>query len=135
MKKLILKTLQNSKQYTLAVAGAMPESSFNFKPVEGVWNFVELLHHIGYGICWWKDNFIAGKKSEWNAPPLTSTPEATKQYLEKAFDDLLKTIESVNLNEDVIHGFYTTIDHVTHHRGQAVTYLRASGITPPEYIY
>ncbi|MEM6517680.1 MAG: DinB family protein, partial [Bacteroidota bacterium] len=27
-----------------------------------------------------------------------------------------------------------TIDHVTHHRGQATIYLRMNGIKPPDYI-
>lgn len=135
MKEQILKTLENSRKYTLDVAAAMPASSYNYKPAEVIWNFRELMHHIGYGIYWWKDNYITNKKTDWSPPAVTSTPEQTKQYLEKAFDDLRETLKSVTLNENVAHGFYTTIDHVTHHRGQATTYLRAKGITPPDYVY
>jgi hypothetical protein len=48
--------------------------------------------------------------------------------------ELAKTIGG-NLNEEAIRGFYATLDHVTHHRAQAVTYLRCNGITPPDYVY
>jgi uncharacterized damage-inducible protein DinB len=135
MKEQILRTLQNSKKYTLDVAAAMPSSSYHFKPAEAIWNFNELLHHIGYGLHWWKDNFVMNKKTEWNPPAVTSTPEQTIQYLKSAFEDLEETLRTIKLTDTTAHGFYTTIDHVTHHRGQATTYLRAKGITPPEYVY
>jgi uncharacterized damage-inducible protein DinB len=28
---------------------------------------------------------------------------------------------------------YRLLDHVAHHRGQAIVYLRLKGITPPDY--
>ena len=30
--------------------------------------------------------------------------------------------------------FYLTRDHVTHHRGQMVVYLRLKGLEPPQYV-
>ncbi len=48
----------------LAVATAMPDNGYGFKPAEEVWDFRELIHHIAYGIQWWEDNYIKGKKTE-----------------------------------------------------------------------
>jgi hypothetical protein len=39
------------------------------------------------------------------------------------------------LDEKSVYGAYATLDHITHHRGQAVLYLRTHGIEPPEYVY
>jgi uncharacterized damage-inducible protein DinB len=39
------------------------------------------------------------------------------------------------VSDSVVKGFQATIDHITHHRGQAVLHLRGQGITPPEYVY
>lgn len=134
MSNKLTATLANSKQYTLAVAAAMPENGYSFKPTEDVFSFGELLNHIAYGIEWWEANYVKGVKTEW-APPATgnSKKEATA-YLEKAYDGLGKTI-SAALSDDAVSGFYATLDHITHHRGQACTYLRCKGITPPEYMY
>ena len=135
MKTQLLKTLQNSKNYTLAVAEAMPEKSYTFKPIETVWNFNELIDHIAYGIQWWEDNYVKGKQTDWNQPAVRGTKQQAIDRLVKAYDALEKTISASNLNEKVTHGFYTTLDHITHHRGQAITYLRCQGITPPDYQY
>jgi len=132
--KDLLKTLENSKTYTLNVAEAMPDKGYTFKPAEGVWNFGELLHHIAYGIQWWEDNYIKGNTVNWNPPVARTGKKEVAAYLNKAYDDLKQTLGHA-LTPDQVKGFYATLDHITHHRGQAVTYLRAQGATPPEYMY
>jgi hypothetical protein len=47
MKTQLLSTLEQAKNYTLSVAEMMPEATYHFKPTDPVWNFKELLHHIG----------------------------------------------------------------------------------------
>jgi uncharacterized damage-inducible protein DinB len=135
MKVQLLTTLGNAKDYTLSVAAAMPSESYSFKPVPEVWTFGELLHHIGYGIGWWEENYIKQQPADWDPPTATTTKEATIAYLEKAFAALKKSVENSTLSDKVVAGFYATIDHITHHRGQATVYLRSKGIVPPEYIY
>lgn len=131
----LVKTLQTSRQYTLAVAEAMPEKDYEFKPAGAGWNFRELLQHIAYGIEWWEDNYIKGHKSDW-APPATKLKKnQVIASLNDAYNKLKKTMESEKLTPDAVHGFYTTLDHITHHRGQAVLHLRIHGIEPPEYTY
>jgi len=128
-------TLENSKNYTLAVAEAMPADAYEFKPAGAGWNFRELLHHIAYGIQWWEQNYVKAVESTWNPPAVKSNKEEINSYLHQAYGSLKNSISTLKTNDDLIKGFYTTIDHITHHRGQAVLYLRCAGINPPEYMY
>ena len=135
MKTQLLSTIENSRGYMLAVAEAMPEDRYDFKPASAVWNFLELMSHIVYGMKWYSENYIQKIKTEWQPPAPHPTKAATIKSLEKSFDALKKEVISVVLDEERIHGVYTTLDHITHHRGQATTYLRCNSIKPAEYIY
>lgn len=135
MKEQLLKTLENSKAYTLAVADAMPEKNYQTRPADTVWKFGELLQHIAYGIHWWEDNYVKAVKTNWDPPPLNGSKKETIANLQKAYGSLADTINKSEINDEVVNGFYATLDHITHHRGQAVTYLRHQGIEPPEYSY
>ena len=130
----LLSTLENSKTYTMSVAEAMPDKGYSFRPTEGVMNFGELLSHIAYGIQWWEANYVKAEKTDWAPPAAKATKAEVIAYLQKAYKGLEKTLGG-SLNEDAVRGFYATTDHITHHRGQAVTYLRCKGITPPDYQY
>ncbi len=135
MKEQLLTTLENSRAYTLAVAEAMPEKFYDSKPAETVWSFKELLHHVAYGIEWWNDNNVKKVKTDWNPPPTKKDKAQVIEYLNRAYNTLKTTVENLNLNDTLILGFSSTIDHITHHRGQAVTYLRCKGIAAPEYTF
>jgi uncharacterized damage-inducible protein DinB len=135
MKEKLLAILENSKGYTLKVAAAMPEKGYSFKPKGAGWNFEELLQHIAYGIGWWEDNFIKGEKTEWAPPAGKGGKRAVQAALEQAYGQLEATVGELRLTDTVVEGFHATLDHVTHHRGQAVLYLRCQGIEPPEYVY
>jgi uncharacterized damage-inducible protein DinB len=135
MKEQLLSTLEISKNYTLAVADAMPDQGYSFKPVDAIWSFSELLSHIAYGIQWWEANYVKGEKMDWAPPTAKSSKKEVRKYLESAYEGLKKTVSGSNGNENVVKGFYATVDHITHHRGQATIYLRAQGIVPPEYVY
>jgi uncharacterized damage-inducible protein DinB len=113
----------------------MPEQSYHFKPSGAGWDFGELLHHIAYGIQWWEDNYIKGHKTDWNPPAVKNNKKDVIAYLNKAYDSLNNTVKKQSLTDEAVSGVHATIDHITHHRGQAVLYLRTSGITPPEYVY
>lgn len=128
-------TVEVAENYTMGVAELMPEESYEFKPADTVWTFRELIHHMAYGILWWEDNFIRQKKTSWAPPAVTATKSDTIHYLAQAFASLRKAAGTVEPTDQVIHGFFATIDHITHHRGQATIYLRCQGITPPEYVF
>ena len=135
MKEHLAITLENSKNYTLAVAELMPEKDYNFKPVDSIWNFRELLHHIAYGIEWWQDNYINDKKTAWDQPPAKANKKEVIAYLNKTYASLKDAINKPRLPGKAVEGFYATLDHISHHRGQATVYLRCKDITPPAYVY
>lgn len=135
MKEHLLTTLENSRNYTVAVAEAMPEKNYDFKPVPEVWSFLEQLHHIAYGIGWWEENYVKGNKTDWAPTPTKKTKKEVISYLDQAYDLLKETTDKTELNDDLIKGFNSTLDHITHHRGQAILYLRCKNIQAPEYIY
>jgi uncharacterized damage-inducible protein DinB len=130
-----LSTLENSRAYTLAVAEAMPENAYGFKPAKEVWDFLELMHHIAYGIEWWEENYVRENQTPWNPTDVSKNKKQVLDYLTKAYNRLKKTVEGKALSPNAAKGFYATLDHITHHRGQGVTYLRCKGVTPPEYVY
>jgi uncharacterized damage-inducible protein DinB len=133
--KQLLETLENSRKYTLSVAERMPQDFYQFKPVDTIWNFGELLNHIAYGIDWWKANYIKGQETAWNPPAAKTGKEEVLSSLQKAYDDLRETISRKESSLELMKGFHATLDHITHHRGQAIVYLRCKGLTPPEYIF
>jgi uncharacterized damage-inducible protein DinB len=135
MKTQLVKTLENSRSYTLQVAEAMPEKQYDTKPDGAGWNFRELLHHIAYGIQWWEQNYIKGKKTDWAPTPTKKNRKEILAYLNSAYDELEAAVKGASLSEEAVQGFHATIDHITHHRGQAVLHLRVQGIEPPEYTY
>jgi uncharacterized damage-inducible protein DinB len=135
MKEYLLAILENSKKYTVEVAASMPENSYNFKPTNASWSFAELLDHIAYGIGWWQENYVMGTKSKWDPPKPKNNKLEILANINDAYASLRNTLSTVQLNDSSVNGFHATLDHITHHRGQAVLYLRCSGITPPEYVY
>lgn len=135
MKTQLETILKNSRVYTLAVAEAMPENLYGFKPTEEAWNFNELINHIAYGIEWWHANYIKKTEAKWNPPAAKSTKKETTKFLQQCFDDLAETLRDEKLSNETIHGLWATLDHITHHRGQAVLHLRMNKIVPPEYVF
>ncbi|NII29108.1 DinB family protein [Pseudoflavitalea sp. X16] len=135
MQAPLIKTLQNSRNYTLQVAEAMPEKLYDSKPAGAGWNFREQLHHIAYGIQWWENNYMKGNKTDWQPPATKKNKKEIMAYLNEAYDGLQQTLEQGKLSADAVQGFHATIDHITHHRGQAVLHLHVQEIEPPEYTY
>ena len=135
MKENLLMLLENSRGYTLAVAGAMPQKLDNFKPADDAWSFREQMHHIAYGIEWWQDNYVKGVKTSWAPPATSKSRKEVIAYLNHAYDSLKDELTKTTMNDDRIKGFFATLDHITHHRGQCIVHLRCNGIAAPEYTY
>lgn len=135
MKEILLSLIENSRKYTLAVVNAMPEKLDSFKPAADTWSFREQLHHIAYGIEWWKDNYVNGVKIAWEPAATSKSRQEVVAYLGKAYDSLKQAVNNTTMSEDRIKGCFATLDHITHHRGQLIVYLRCNGITPPEYTW
>ena len=135
IKEGLITLLENSRNYTTGVAEAMPVKLDNYKPSTDVWSFREQLHHIAYGIEWWNDNYIKGVKTTWAPPATSKSKKEVLSYLNQAYDSLKETLVGSPLNDDRVKGFHATLDHITHHRGQCIVYLRINGITAPDYCY
>ena len=136
MKTTLLENLEKSKNYTLQTAESMPTSKYDFKPVNELWNFKELLHHIAYCIQWMEDNFLKKEEADWAPPAVKKSKSEIIDYINQVYPDVAKTVKNINeLDESQINGVYAIIDHSTHHRAQAVTYLRCNHIDPPEYVF
>ncbi|MEL7003371.1 MAG: DinB family protein [Bacteroidota bacterium] len=135
MKERLLSILEKSRTYTLSVADAMPESSFNTQLIRDSWEFGDLLNHIAYGIQWWDSNVIKKIVTEWEEPATPTNKEDIMMYIHEGYDMVKRTIEESEISDDLINNFNSTLDHITHHRGQAVLFLRKNNITPPEYDY
>jgi len=134
MKTQLLKRIHDSRQYTLSVAEVMPEKHYDSRIAKDAWNFLELMNHIAYGLTWWKSNFIEGNELAWEPPTEKATKKEVVSLLSSAFDSLEKSVSNSTASEKLTTGVWATLDHVTHHRGQAVLHLRNQGIAPPEYV-
>jgi uncharacterized damage-inducible protein DinB len=136
MKKSLVEDLEKSRQYTLNVAEAMPAEGYDFKPTENVWTFRELMHHIAYCMIWMDANYLRQTKVEWDPTPVQDGKAAVTGYVRKAYDTVASTLVAMHTaTPDHVKGFYAILEHTSHHRGQAVTFLRCKGITPPEYPF
>ena len=138
----------NARDYTLAVADAMPEEDYGFSPVPGeTMAFGEQLLHLAHNVEW----LSASKLGEGRLPAkpdVTPTDKAAvRQVLAKAFDSGAAALGSLgygDLDEEVEWFAGERIskrrvglllfDHVTHHRAQAIVYLRLRGVEPPGYV-
>lgn len=141
--------LENAKEYTIALAGLMPENQYNFKPVPDEMSFREQLIHLSQNLYWLSSTYIGEVPN-----PFQSTKEELSKLSKDSIIPLIKNaynyaIHSIsdldnktlskkfkfsgrNLNK---YQFLNLIeDHQTHHRGQLIVYLRLNNIKPPKYI-
>ena len=136
-------------EYTIEVLEAMPEEYYNFKPVEEVRTFQEQAVHLVQNFKGLQ-KFITGNKEcvldSLNLEELskkemiTTLTEAgdfiktlalsqTKKNLKKPVDDFFR--EEISIKKEGV--FWLMKDHLAHHRGQMIVYLRINGIKPPRY--
>ncbi len=106
----------------------MPADLYKTKPVDTIWNFGELLNHIAYAIERWANNYIRMIETEWKPPFVSTDKKAVIKYFENSYYILQKTMDSVTFTKVNSKGFHATMDHITHHRGQAVIHLTVMGL-------
>lgn len=149
-------TLKSAKAYTLEVAEKMPAEDYTFKPHDSVRSFGEQMAHIALSSKLMNTMFIKGEKVDFNpaeGAKIETSVGASKEQciklLNSNFDEIIATIEGMS-NEDLQgtfvfgfapnkpelskeEGFIFIRDHITHHRGQAITTLRIKGHDAPSY--
>jgi uncharacterized damage-inducible protein DinB len=152
---LFAKHWQTSKEFTLAVADAMPADQYNFKPNAEEMSFGKLMMHIAVVN---NGNFalVSGLKAPappeklaaaYKDPKGVFDKEMTMQLLRDSFDFCTKALSEITPEKlDAMTGpeghqlsgrerLWAYFTHTAHHRGQAEVYLRVNGIKPPDYRF
>ncbi|RZS99135.1 DinB family protein [Aquimarina brevivitae] len=147
-KSAFLEKWTNSKTYLLAVAERMPAEQFSFKPTEEVMDFTTQLLHIRSNMLWLGTTYFSEETFDRKAVIefRPDTKEEILKALEEAFDRVYRYVqltksESFSDTVDFFAGPKSKLqilnllqDHVTHHRGQLMIYLRLKGVQPPKYV-
>lgn len=146
-----LERLGNSKQYLIRVAEMMPAEHYNFKVTPESMSFAENLLHIGYAMDWHSQSLLGGRASiDWKTDTIFKVASRSKKemvaIIDHTFDttiNLIKEFDTKQLNDTLDYFgltrskrqiFALLADHITHHRGQMLVYLRLNGIVPPRYV-
>lgn len=149
--KEYLERLENSRKYLLLVAETMPEDNYEFKATPESMSFAENLMHIGWAMDWHSQSLMGERKArDWNTDTELKVSNKSKQEMIDKIDETFdKTIEFIlsfdekRLDERLDYfGANRTkrqillllTDHITHHRGQMLVYLRLNGLKPPRYV-
>jgi hypothetical protein len=135
-----------SEEFTLQIVDQMPPEKFSFKPVDTVMTYTEQWRHCAIYTCgqiagrFGLSNPYKDKKPPIDIPKDSVMAELKKMYafvqnaiMELPDDKLLGTVE---FSKGEIPGwrlFYAMENHIIHHRGQCIVYLRLNGIKPKGY--
>jgi uncharacterized damage-inducible protein DinB len=135
-----------SKELSLAVANAMPESDYSFKATPPEMSFGEQMNHIAAADSYYC-SMAAGTKGPIKGKPSDNSKSAAIKNLTVAYDyciDSIKEMSDASLQKSIptkggtttpFELFWGGFTHAAHHRGQAEVYLRLKDITPPEYKF
>ena len=142
-KSAILKHLATSRDFTVKVAEAMPEADYNFKLTAPQKSFGEQLTHLAQGFTYFLSP-ISGEKPNPGKPASMNKADVIA-FVKSSYDNAIQRVnqltpeqiaKSYKSEEGTMTGMdllLGMLDHATHHRASAEMYLRAKGITPPEY--
>jgi uncharacterized damage-inducible protein DinB len=133
-----------------ALAEAMPEDKWSFKPTQGefkaVRTFGEQVKHVACGNDAWAKQMSGEKppaRCDLGGPNPAKTKAEILAYLKESFQAIDKVIADTNdknllhpnsgqyLGPNRLSGITATIWHISDHYGQLVVYLRMNGIVPP----
>jgi len=136
---------ENSKNYLLEIAEAMPEANYNFAPTERQMTFKEQLLHIKGNMVSLSENYFITPDFKKSEKINSTTKREIINELAMAFDKVSEIIKKTKLEDlDTEVNFFAgpksklqilnlIQDHVTHHRGQLIVYLNLNEIKPPKY--
>jgi uncharacterized damage-inducible protein DinB len=145
LQALVAKHLATSRDFTVKVAEAMPAADFDFKLTPPQMSFGEQLVHLSQGLGYFLSAFSGEKPVD--AKPKSKSKEDVIAFVKTSFDGAIGKVSK--LTPEQVAKSYTAegataagadlllgmLDHTTHHRASAEMYLRAKGITPPEYQF
>ena len=146
-----LERLENSRKYLVLVAETMPQDKYNFRASAESLTFAENLMHIGFAMDWHSQSLLGGRESrDWHTDTTFKAGNKTKdemiELIDHTFDETIKLIKGFDttllddeldyfgLNRTKRQIFLLLTDHITHHRGQMLVYMRLNGVVPPRYV-
>ena len=146
-----LERLENSKKYLILVAETMPEDKYDFRASPESMTFAENLMHIGYAIDWHSQSLLGGRESrDWKTDTLFKVSNKSKEEMIATIDitfdqsiNLIKQFDTTQFDDELDYFglnrtkrqiFLLLSDHITHHRGQMLVYMRLNGLVPPRYV-
>jgi uncharacterized damage-inducible protein DinB len=136
---------ENGKKFTIAVVEKMPDNLMDYKPHPSAMSFKEQITHFSGTIAGISKGFLLGGDPTFNPEAVSGNKEELIQYVSNCYDYGKATF--TNLTEaqlaEEIESFAGKVtrrqmiglidDHNTHHRGAAISYIRANGIEPPRF--
>jgi len=138
---------RQSEKYSLVIAEQMPAEYYFFRSTDSTMTFSEQWRHCMIYTCNQLsgrldvDNPYKGKK-----PPVQMPKEQILSELKMFYAHVQRSIETLpvpklyemtTLPDGDIPGwrlFYALENHIIHHRGQCIVYLRLKGIHPKGYF-
>jgi uncharacterized damage-inducible protein DinB len=148
--KMYLPIWQEAREHCLAVANAMPEELYSYKPTDVSKTFGEQMVHIAHTVKLLTQRYVQGMEVKPNTPDASKlTKSEIIKLLENGFDytiNIIYTIEQDKLDETCVmfhsgntvsrsFAFFYVQDHMANHRAKANLYIRMNGIQPPEYTW
>ena len=136
---------ENSKNYLIAVAQAMPEEKYDYKPTEREMSFRDQLFHIQDNMNWLSTTHFSDQKYVKKESVKGLTKAQIIQEIKTSFDSAkiaIQKTKDAELSQKVtlfaslkskLQILNLMQDHVTHHRAQILVYLNLNQIEPPKY--
>jgi len=148
--KMYLPVWEEAIEHCLAVADAMPDSLYAYKPTEVSKTFAEQMVHIATSTELLTKRYVQGMEVQ---PVRLKADTMTKaeiiELMKKGFSyttNVIQTIEQKQLDEMCImyhsqnevnraFALFYVQDHLANHRAKANLYVRMNGMDPPIYTW
>lgn len=144
-KAIFARHWQTSKEFTLAVAEAMPAEGYDFKPNPEEMSFGQLMIHIADENS---RSFARAAKTQPLPKPAATDKQTAIRFLTDSFDTCAKQVDAMTPEQlDSVawkfqgrpvlawEAMWWAFTMAAHHRGQAEVYLRVKNIKPPGYRF
>jgi uncharacterized damage-inducible protein DinB len=144
-KAMFLKHWQIAKEFTLAVADAMPAEGYDFRPNPEQLTFGYLMVHIADQNA---DSCAIVTGTERLPKPAANDKPTAVKFLTDSFDACTRAVERMppeQWTKEVYkfqgapvaasEALWYAFTHMAHHRGQAEVYLRVKNIKPPAWRF
>jgi|SRR5579883_2230081 len=141
----VMHQIEDAQKKSIALAEAMPQDKYTWRPAKGVRSVSEVFMHIA-GANFMLPTMIGGKMPTGLRRDMETTVTDKAQVVEmmkKSFANMREIVENTkdeDLNTEVnMFGSKTTkrgalllmSDHLHEHLGQSIAYARVNGVTPP----